>query len=110
MTNRKEIDVVKQQESNEGGITGKGFKKGKSGNPKGRPRKEHCISDMLDNLLKEKSETNPDISRMENICLKAIELAEGGDTHARNWVSDRKEGKALERIITKETDDVLEIR
>lgn len=38
INNNQEPSVVKQRKYNEGGITGKGFKKGQSGNPKGRPK------------------------------------------------------------------------
>ena len=32
------------------------------------------------------------------MCTKAWKLAASGDKYARDWVTDRTEGKALERI------------
>ncbi len=104
-------NVVKQRRNNkEGGITGKGFKKGKSGNPHGRPRKQFCIPDILNKLLQEKSIYSPDgATNLDMICQKAIQQAQGGDKDARNWVADRSEGKAVERILKQKVYDEIVI-
>ena len=44
-------DVDKQPKKNEGGVTGKGWVKGKSGNPKGRPKKGSSWADVANQLL-----------------------------------------------------------
>ena len=92
--------VVKQQESNGkliGGVTGKGFKPGQSGNPNGRPKKEFCVPD----ILRERGKDIDPLTKKtyyEAMCTTARELAAKGDKAARDWVTDRTEGKALERI------------
>lgn len=47
----KSSGVGNQRNYNEGGITGKGFKKGKSGNPSGRPKGSVSIAATLRNLI-----------------------------------------------------------
>ena len=92
--------VVKQQQSNGkllGGVTGKGFKPGKSGNPKGRPRTEYCVPDILREFGKNIDPVTKK-TYYEAMCAKAWKLAASGDRAARDWVTDRTEGKALERI------------
>ena len=43
--------VDKQPKKNTGGVTGKGWVKGKSGNPSGRPKKGSSWSDVANQLL-----------------------------------------------------------
>lgn len=102
--------VDKQQKSNgkkPGGVTGKGFMPGKSGNPKGRPKKELCFPEILRRILDEPSPRNEKITNYELIAMVAIDQASKGDKDARNWVADRAEGKAIDRIIQKFDDDEL---
>ena len=92
--------VVKQQESNGklvGGVTGKGFKPGQSGNPNGRPRKEFCVPDILREIGKDIDPLTKK-TYYEAMCAKAWKLAAKGDKAARDCVTDRTEGRALERI------------
>ena len=54
MASKIKKSVDKQPDNNEGGATGKGFKKGQSGNPKGRPPKALCIPDILYKISNDK--------------------------------------------------------
>jgi hypothetical protein len=87
------------------------WKPGQSGNPNGRPKKEFCIPDILRKILKEDSPySHPDDKRtvLDEICWKAALQAMGGDKDARAWISDRTEGKALERVrINDEKDELI---
>ena len=85
------------------------WEKGTSGNPHGRPKNESSIANILRKFADEKSDFDPDgkQTRLERICLKALTSAEGGDPHARSWVADRMEGRAIDRIIQKFDDDEL---
>ena len=87
------------------------FKKGQSGNPKGRPKKEHCIADILNDILKQKSVLDPEKKKtnLQIILEKCVLQAMGGDRDARNFIADRTEGKALERIKNYDGIDELEI-
>ncbi len=83
-------------------------KKGEpSRNPKGRPKKEVCFPDILRRILDEPSPMNQKISNYEMIASVAINQASKGDHNARNWIADRAEGKAIDRIIQKFDDDEL---
>jgi len=89
----------------------KQFPLGESGNPKGRPKKEFSIPDILRRLSSMPTKLDPEkkITRLEWICDKALMQAEGGDPIARNWIADRMEGKAIDRIISRDSDAELTI-
>ena len=74
------------------------FVKGVSGNPNGRPKKDICIPEILRGLLGEQSTVDVKKTRLEQICFKAITLAEDGDKDARNWIAERTEGKPVQTI------------
>jgi len=85
-------------------------KKGEVRNPTGRPKKEVCIPDILSRILNEQSIYSADKkTNLEIICEKAVELAQGGDKDARNWVADRFEGKAIERVMKQKVYDEIVI-
>ena len=81
----------------------KPFKKGQSGNPNGRPKKEYCLTD----ILKEQGETEDvqtsngqKISRKNALGQKLWAMAMGGDITAMRYVYDRIDGKPNQTIDT----------
>ena len=101
----KEI-AVKQQSNSKKRVPGKPFKKGQSGNPNGRPKKEFNIPDILRKLADEPSEKQKKITRLEQVCLKALEQAQNGDKDARQWIANRMEGMAKQSIDMKVNQNV----
>ena len=98
----KENDVEKQRENNGkiiGGVTGKGFVAGKSGNYKGRPKKGFAITDILNARGNEIDEATGKTMR-EKMLDKVYALAtkEKPERWAVEFIADRTEGKAVERI------------
>ena len=89
--------VVKQEKKQRHQIKPR-WKPGESGNPNGRPKKQFCIPDILTEILDYPFPEDKKITYLRAICLKAVQQAAKGDKDARNWVADRKEGKALERV------------
>jgi len=91
-------------------VNGKLFEKGNPGGP-GRPKKEFCIPD----IIRAKGQELDPVSRKtfyDAMVTKAWSQATQGDKAARDWVSDRTEGKALDRIeatINQEPIKVFEI-
>ena len=75
----------KQTSLTKGGITGKGFVKGKSGNAGGRPKWKH-ITETL------KQEHN--LIKVEVMIDKVFEMAMQGNMRAVEFIADRLEGKA----------------
>ena len=75
-------------------------------NRQGRPLKEISIPNILREISKE---IDPE-SKKEKlfiVCKVAFDQAMEGDPHARNWISDRMEGKAKEFIEQKIIKDEL---
>ncbi|MBT4851329.1 MAG: hypothetical protein HON37_04580 [Candidatus Marinimicrobia bacterium] len=93
--------------------TGRRFKPGKSGNPKGRPKKAKCIPDLLrkigeyqapeeihDHVI-EYFELPKDttLSMAEAVCMVVYMKATEGQSWAINFIVDRTEGKPAQTII-----------
>ncbi len=74
------------------------FKKGQSGNPKGRP-KSALLSDAYRRML---AQTCPDDEKKrtwaEVIAERTLVAAAGGDVKAAKEIADRTEGKAQQRV------------
>jgi hypothetical protein len=81
------------------------WKPGQSGNPNGRPKKGMAITDLLKELL---DTTVGERTKRELIMDNVIEMALNKDRWAIEYLTDRTEGKALERIEQKiEMDEVV---
>ena len=74
----------------DGGITGKGFKPGKSGNPTGRPKSKKIIETLkaIANEPHNEYETKLDV-----ICRQIIDKAVKGDLSFAKLLFERIEGK-----------------
>ncbi len=114
----KTAGVVKQDKLNghkPGGVTGKGFMPGKSGNPGGRPKKENTLVSLLDMYsahklpkelpfawvkgLQNVSKVLPPPQTIEQlIAQQIIGDALDGNEFARNVYLDRRFGKAAQPI------------
>ena len=69
----------------------------------GRPRKENCIPDILNKILDEEVDIQGKrMTKREAILRGAVKAAGQGDKHARDFIADRSEGKAVDRIIRKD--------
>lgn len=73
------------------------WKKGQSGNPNGRPRKNKALSEELRRLLQGqalgKKETN-----LQVIVAKLVALAREGDKDAIRYIFDRLEGRPAQAL------------
>mgnify|MGYP006413165429 CR=1 FL=1 len=89
-------EVDKQYNKQLGGATGKGFMPGKSGNPKGRPKKKKCIPDILRQLTQAK--TTDGTTKLTKMLSNIVENAIAGDQFSIQFVADRMEGKPAQVI------------
>jgi len=82
-------------------IVGIPFVKGISGNPKGRPRKEVCITSWLKEFA-DKSITAPidakNLTYAQAAALSAWKAAAKGDLPEYNFIIERIEGKAVTQV------------
>lgn len=84
------------------------FKKGQSGNPKGRPKKGSAIADILNEIGKETIEVDGrKITKREAVMKKVYAEAIKGNNWAVQFIADRTEGKAIDRIILPYSDDEM---
>ena len=75
----------------------KPFKPGQSGNPKGRPKKEHCIPDIL-RLIGEEETDATGVNKREKILRKVYDLALSGHSWAVQFIAERTEGKVSDKL------------
>lgn len=81
------------------------FKKGQSGNPHGRPKREYEIE--YANIVQ--SSCSP--SDWKIVCSKAIEQAKRGDAVARKWLSDNLIGLPVQKNeITGKDGNAIKVR
>lgn len=71
------------------------FPKGKSGNPKGRPKKLPELDVLLINVLGEKGDS---LSQAEQILAKLVQMAKRGDVRAAEVLLDRAYGKTKQTV------------
>ena len=74
------------------------FKQGKSGNPKGRPKKGETMTDLIREKLELPKTTREKLTRKEKIIEKLFILAEAGDLSAIKYLMDRVDGRPTESI------------
>jgi len=98
--------VEKQPRNNEklpGGITGKGWKKGQSGNPNGRPKSGFALNEYITNLANVELEDKK--TMLEAVVAKVYEEALDGNMTAINFLADRILGKPSQSIGIKDISD-----
>ena len=98
----KNKDVEKQRAKKgkiTGGVTGKGFVAVKSGNYKGRPKRGFAITDIL-NARGDEIDEATGMTMREKMLHKVYALATSNrpERWAVEFIADRTEGKAVERI------------
>jgi ribosomal protein L17 len=74
------------------------FTKGRSGNPRGRPKKGETLTDLLRDKIEAPKTTREKLTRKEKIIEKLITLAEAGDLSALKYLFDRIDGRPKESI------------
>ena len=87
--------VAEQRGSTPGGVTGKGWLHGRSGNPTGRPKGPSLTPYLRAELDKPDGDTGR--TKGEAVAEKLVELAIGGDVAALRVLLDRVDGRANDR-------------
>jgi hypothetical protein len=77
-------------------------------NRNGRPKKEHCLTDLLKEALdQEHNETGK--TKKQMIIDKMYELANEGDVAILKYMFDRIDGKPLQQIETKTIEEEVDL-
>lgn len=99
--------VVKQPKNNDkklkGGVTGKGWVKGQSGNPKGRPKSGFALNEYITELANVELEDKK--TMLEAVVGKVYEEALDGNMTAISFLADRVLGKASQSIAVRDATD-----
>ena len=88
------------------------FKPGVSGNPNGRPKGKRSIPDILRKIGDEEGLKDGSKTKLDVVMYKVFQFALEGKPWAVQFIADRTEGKALDRIeatINQEPIKVFEI-
>lgn len=84
------LPIEKQGESRHPNANETSFKPGQSGNPNGRPKKGHSITERVKELL------NSDPERKDRIINKILDAAEAGDLNAAKITWNYMDGMPLQ--------------
>ena len=85
------------------------WKKGESGNPKGRPKEGFSFAALI-KAEGDRKDQESNKKKKRRIIEIAYEQALKGDARAREWLADRAEGRSPEFVYTGEIDsEVREI-
>jgi hypothetical protein len=90
--------TAEKSDKTTGGVTGRGFRPGQSGNPGGRPKKR-----LLDRALKELLEAD-DSRECFLIARRLISLAKKGNINAIKLIAERTEGRPFQAIALSGSD------
>jgi len=86
-----------------GGITGKGWVKGQSGNPKGRPKSEFALNEHIRTIANAKTKGKK--TMLEAVVHKVYKEALNGNMTATNFLADRILGKPAQTLGVKDISD-----
>ncbi len=92
------VDKTTESNSKEGGITGKGWKKGQSGNPNGRPRGTRSIPDILKKIGLEDGTKDGQFTKLEVVLRQVFTYALEGKAWAVEFIAERTEGKVTQAL------------
>ena len=87
------------------------FKKGRSGNPKGRPKKGSAIADILNKIGDETIviKDGKEMTKREALLRKVYERAFKGESWAVHFIADRTEGKPKQEIGFGDDDLIIKV-
>ena len=106
-TTMKPTDKQRENRGNKSNL--KPWRKGQSGNPKGRPRKADCLTSLLKEEI-EKVDPKDKHKRtyMELIVIATMRLAMQGNAAALRGVWDRMDGKVKDEVEMKGSVDLAQ--
>ncbi len=85
-----------------GGVTGKGFMPGQSGNPRGGPRGPRTLTTRLRKIIDQETKDGKDYGDL--VMQVLVKAALKGDMKAMSLLLDRVDGKAVQEILVKQED------
>ncbi|MCH7805098.1 MAG: hypothetical protein IH937_13590 [Acidobacteria bacterium] len=99
-TAKQKIGVKERKTSGSGKVTNlKSWKKGQSGNLKGRPKKADCLTTLMrEELEKVDPKDKEKRTHKELVVIATIELAKEGNSTALKEVWERMDGKVKEKL------------
>ncbi len=87
------------------------FKPGKSGNPKGRPKKGLAIADILNDLGDQEIRGNDSwLTQKEAVLARVYDQAMSGDLNATKFIADRTEGTSVQRMAVTSNEPIQVMR
>tara|TARA_B100000965_G_C19588096_1_gene756740 strand:+ start:1741 stop:2034 length:294 start_codon:yes stop_codon:yes gene_type:complete len=81
------------------------FKKGQSGNPKGRPKGTTSIANLIKKIGAENISAKSEHDKLEFIMRKVFDFAVQGESWAVHFIADRLEGKPRQVVGIQDVSD-----
>ncbi len=81
------------------------FKKGQSGNPKGRPKGTTSIASLIKKIGAENISAKSEHDKLEFIMRKVFDFAVQGESWAVHFIADRLEGKPRQVVGIQDVSD-----